>query len=181
MEIQQQARLRGLRDIQVLAPMHKGSGGIHALNLALQERLRRGPGAPGRIGVGDKVIQTRNNYDLGVFNGDLGVVTAQSEGGGLEVDFDGNRVELERAQSNDLQLAYAISIHKSQGSEFPAVVIPLLRQHSILLARNLVYTAVTRGRRQVVLVGDPSAYALAVRNVADTRRVTALPARLAEG
>lgn len=174
-------RLDPLRDIQVLAPMHKGTGGIHALNLALQERLRRGPGAPGRIGVGDKVIQTRNNYDLGIFNGDLGVVTGQSEGGGLEVDFDGNRVELERAQANDLQLAYAISIHKSQGSEFPAVVIPLLRQHSILLARNLVYTAVTRGRRQVVLVGDPSAYAMAVRNVADTRRVTSLPSRLAAG
>lgn len=174
-------RVDPLRDIQVLAPMHKGTGGIQALNLALQERLRRGPGSPGRISVGDKVIQTRNNYDLGVFNGDLGVVTGQSEGGGLEVDFDGNRVEMERAQANDLQLAYAISIHKSQGSEFPVVVIPLLRQHSILLARNLVYTAVTRGRRQVILVGDPTAYAMAVRNVADTRRVTGLPSRLAAG
>jgi exodeoxyribonuclease V alpha subunit len=174
-------QLDPLRDIQVLAPMHKGTGGIHALNLALQERLRRGPGTPGRIGLGDKVIQTRNNYDLGIFNGDLGVVVGQVEGGGLEVDFDGNRVGLERGQANDLQLAYAISIHKSQGSEFPAVVIPLLRQHSILLARNLIYTAVTRGRRQVVLVGDPSAYAMAVRNVADTRRITSLPSRLAAG
>jgi exodeoxyribonuclease V alpha subunit len=174
-------QLDPLRDIQVLAPMHKGTGGIYALNLALQERLRRGPGTPGRIGLGDKVIQTRNNYDLGIFNGDLGVVVGQVEGGGLEVDFDGNRVGLERGQANDLQLAYAISIHKSQGSEFPAVVIPLLRQHSILLARNLIYTAVTRGRRQVVLVGDPSAYAMAVRNVADTRRITSLPSRLAAG
>ena len=173
-------RLRAdpLRDIQVLAPMHKGTGGIHALNLALQERLRRGPGAPGRISAGDKVIQTRNNYDLGIFNGDLGVVAAVGEGGDLEVDFDGARVEMTRAQGNDLQLAYAISIHKSQGSEFPVVVLPLLRQHSILLARNLIYTAVTRGRRQVVLVGDPTAFAMAVRNVSDTRRWTGLPSRL---
>ncbi|MFZ9201275.1 MAG: ATP-dependent RecD-like DNA helicase [Opitutales bacterium] len=171
-------RLDPLRDIQVLAPMHKGTGGIHALNLALQERLRRGPGAPGRIGQGDKVIQTRNNYDLGIFNGDLGVVLAVEEGGGLVVDFDGNRVEMERGQAGDLQLAYAISIHKSQGSEFPAIVVPLLRQHSILLARNLLYTGVTRGRRQVILVGDPSAYAMAVRNVSDARRVTSLLTRL---
>jgi exodeoxyribonuclease V alpha subunit len=171
-------RLDPLRDIQVLAPMHKGTGGIHALNLALQERLRRGPGAPGRIGQGDKVIQTRNNYDLGIFNGDLGVVLAVEEGGGLVVDFDGNRVEMERGQAGDLQLAYAISIHKSQGSEFPAIVVPLLRQHSILLARNLLYTGVTRGRRQVILVGDPSAYAMAVRNVSDARRVTSLLPRL---
>jgi exodeoxyribonuclease V alpha subunit len=169
-----------LRDIQVLAPMHKGSGGIHALNLALQERLRQGPGTPGRIAPGDKVIQTRNNYDLGIFNGDLGVVTALHEGGGLEIDFDGLRVEMERGQANDLQLAYAISIHKSQGSEFPVVVLPLLRQHSILLARNLIYTGVTRGRRQVIIVGDPTAYAMAVRNVADTRRMTGLPTRLTE-
>jgi len=171
-------RLDPLRDIQVLAPMHKGTGGIHALNLALQERLRRGPGAPGRIGQGDKVIQTRNNYDLGIFNGDLGVVLAVEEGGGLVVDFDGNRVEMERGQASDLHLAYAISIHKSQGSEFPAIVVPLLRQHSILLARNLLYTGVTRGRRQVILVGDPSAYAMAVRNVSDARRVTSLLTRL---
>ena len=170
-----------LRDIQVLAPMHKGTGGIHALNLALQERLRRGPGTPGRISPGDKVIQTRNNYDLGIFNGDLGVVLGADEGGRLVVDFDGNRVEMERAQANDLQLAYAISIHKSQGSEFPVVVLPLLRQHSILLARNLIYTAVTRGRRQVVLVGDPTAYAMAVRNVSDARRCTGLPGRLGAG
>ena len=158
--------------------MHKGTGGIHALNLALQERLRRGPGSPGRIAAGDKVIQTRNNYDLGIFNGDLGVVLSTDEGGALTVDFDGNRVEMERAQTNDLQLAYAISIHKSQGSEFPVAVIPLLRQHSILLARNLLYTAITRGRRQVIIVGDPTAYAMAVRNVSDTRRVTSLPQRL---
>jgi exodeoxyribonuclease V alpha subunit len=172
-------RLDPLRDIQVLAPMHKGTGGIQAFNTALQEKLR-GPGArPGRITVGDKVIQTRNNYDKNVFNGDFGVVLdVQPESGDLLIDFDGARVELERGEQGDLHLAYAVSIHKSQGSEFPAVVVPLLRQHSIMLARNLVYTAVTRGRKQVILVGDPTAYAMAVRNASDSRRITGLLPRL---
>ncbi len=93
-------------------------------------------------------------------------------------NLDGARVELERGEQGDLHLAYAVSIHKSQGSEFPAVVVPLLRQHSIMLARNLVYTAVTRGRKQVILVGDPTAYAMAVRNASDSRRITGLLPRL---
>ncbi len=171
-------RLDPLRDIQVLAPMHKGTGGIQAFNQALQGRLRGADARPGRIQPGDKVIQTRNNYDRNVFNGDFGVVLGQDEEGTLLVDFDGARVELERGEQGDLHLAYAVSIHKSQGSEFPAVVVPLLRQHSIMLARNLVYTAVTRGRKQVILVGDPTAYAMAVRNAADSRRVTGLLPRL---
>jgi len=124
------------------------------------------------------VIQTRNNYDKLVYNGDFGVVLGQNEAGTLLVDFDGTRVELERGEQSDLQLAYAVSIHKSQGSEFPAVVVPLLRQHSIMLARNLIYTAVTRGRKQVILVGDPTAYAMAVRNASDSRRITGLLPRL---
>ncbi|MEY3583858.1 MAG: ATP-dependent RecD-like helicase [Verrucomicrobiota bacterium] len=102
----------------------------------------------------------------------------QAESGDLLIDFDGTRVELERGEQGDLHLAYAVSIHKSQGSEFPAVVVPLLRQHSIMLARNLVYTAVTRGRKQVILVGDPTAYAMAVRNASDSRRITGLLPRL---
>jgi exodeoxyribonuclease V alpha subunit len=171
-------RLDPLRDIQVLAPMHKGTGGIQAYNQALQGRLRGPDARPGRIQPGDKVIQTRNNYDKLVFNGDFGVVLGQDEEGTLLIDFDGARVELERGEQGDLHLAYAVSIHKSQGSEFPAVVLPLLRQHSIMLARNLLYTAVTRGRKQVILVGDPSAYAMAVRNAADSRRVTSLLPRL---
>lgn len=171
-------RLDPLRDIQVLAPMHKGTGGIQAFNLALQGRLRGADARPGRIQPGDKVIQTRNNYDKNVFNGDFGVVLGQDEEGTLLIDFDGARVELERGEQGDLHLAYAVSIHKSQGSEFPAVVVPLLRQHSIMLARNLVYTAVTRGRKQVILVGDPTAYAMAVRNASDSRRITGLLPRL---
>lgn len=171
-------RLDPLRDIQVLAPMHKGTGGIQAYNQALQVRLRGPDAKPGRISPGDKVIQTRNNYDKLVYNGDFGVVLGQNEAGTLLVDFDGTRVELERGEQSDLQLAYAVSIHKSQGSEFPAVVVPLLRQHSIMLARNLIYTAVTRGRKQVILVGDPTAYAMAVRNASDSRRITGLLPRL---
>ena len=171
-------RLDPLRDIQVLAPMHKGTGGIQAYNQALQVRLRGPDAKPGRISPGDKVIQTRNNYDKLVYNGDFGVVLGQNEEGTLLVDFDGTRVELERVEQSDLQLAYAVSIHKSQGSEFPAVVVPLLRQHSIMLARNLIYTAVTRGRKQVILVGDPTAYAMAVRNASDSRRITGLLPRL---
>ncbi len=173
-------RLDPLRDVQVLAPMHKGTGGIQAFNSALQARLRGRDARPGRVSPGDKVIQTRNNYDRNVFNGDFGVVLEQDEEGTLLVDFDGARVELERGEQGDLHLAYAVSIHKSQGSEFPAVVVPLLRQHSVMLARNLVYTAVTRGRRQVILVGDPTAYAMAVRNASDSRRVTGLLPRLRE-
>lgn len=174
----QALRLDPLRDIQVLAPMHKGTGGIQAYNQALQGRLRGADARPGRIQPGDKVIQTRNNYDKNIYNGDFGVVVDQNEEGTLLVDFDGTRVALERGEQGDLHLAYAVSIHKSQGSEFPAVVVPLLRQHSIMLARNLVYTAVTRGRKQVILVGDPTAYALAVRNASDSRRITGLLPRL---
>ena len=148
------------------------------VNQALQGRLRGADARPGRIQPGDKVIQTRNNYDKNVFNGDFGVVLGQNEEGTLLIDFDGARVELERGEQGDLHLAYAVSIHKSQGSEFPAVVVPLLRQHSIMLARNLVYTAVTRGRKQVILVGDPTAYAMAVRNASDSRRITGLLPRL---
>ncbi|MBJ7494086.1 MAG: ATP-binding domain-containing protein, partial [Opitutales bacterium] len=135
----------------------------------------------GRITIGDKVIQTRNNYDKLIFNGDFGVVLeVQPETGNMLIDFDGTRVEFERSEQSDLQLAYAVSIHKSQGSEFPAVVIPLLRQHSIMLARNLIYTAITRGRKQVILVGDPTAYAMAVRNISDSGRITGLLPRLKE-
>ncbi len=172
-------RLDPLRDIQVLAPMHKGTGGIQAFNQALQDKLRSANSRSSRITPGDKVIQTRNNYDKLIFNGDFGVVLeANTETGDLLIDFDGTRVEFERSEQTDLQLAYAVSIHKSQGSEFPAVIVPLLRQHSIMLARNLIYTAITRGRKQVILVGDPSAYAMAVRNASDSGRITGLLPRL---
>lgn len=169
------------REVQVLAPMHRGTAGIRQFNLTLQKRLNPN-GKSIHFGdtvfrVGDRVIQTRNNYDKNIYNGDMGVVSAVlPDAGTLSVDFDGRSVDLERLELIDLELAYAISIHKSQGSEFPIVVIPLLKQHFLLLQRNLLYTAITRGRRKVFLVGDPTAYAMAVQNTEQQLRYTGLSA-----
>lgn len=170
-------------DIQVLAPLHKGQAGIGNLNHELQAALN--PDGRGvtlgsqRFAIGDKVIQTRNNYDLGIFNGDLGRVTAiNAESGTLAAEFDSGVVDFERGDMLDLSPAYAISIHKSQGSEFPIVVIPLLKQHFIMLQRNLIYTGITRGRKKVFLIGDPAAYAMAVRNSDSGHRVTDLLGKL---
>ena len=172
-----------LMDAQVLAPMHKGVVGITRLNRELQAALN--PGAPGiqvgetRFLVGDKVIQTRNNYDKNIFNGDFGRIVAIDKGGsGITAEFDGRRVEFERIELYDLKLAYATSIHKSQGSEFPIVVVPVLKQHFIMLQRNLLYTAVTRGRRHVYVIGDPAAWAMAVRNSESAVRRTGLLGRI---
>jgi exodeoxyribonuclease V alpha subunit len=142
------------RDVQVLSPMHRGAAGVSALNQRLQERLNppdpRKPEAPhgSRVfRVGDRVMQLRNDYDRQVFNGDMGRVTAVDlEEHTLTVDFDGAAVGYEAAQLDELVHAYAVSIHKSQGSEFPVVVIPVLTQHYMMLQRNLLYTGVTAGR-----------------------------------
>ena len=175
--------IRPIRDIQVLAPMHRGATGIRQINIILQKRLN--PEAKGLAfgdavySLGDRVIQTRNNYDKNIFNGDMGIVSAiHPAAGTVSVDFDGRVVDLERMELIDLELAYAISIHKSQGSEFPVVVFPVLKQHYILLQRNLLYTAITRGRRKVFVVGDPAAWAMAVNNNEQKERHTALPLRL---
>ena len=172
-----------VRDVQVLAPMHRGTVGIKQINTVLQKRLNAE--AKGIVfgdtvySVGDRVIQTRNNYDKNIFNGDMGIVTAvQPDAGTLAVDFDGRVIDLERMELVDLELAYAISVHKSQGSEFPVVVVPILKQHFVLLQRNLLYTAITRGRRKVFILGDPAAWAMAVRNDEQQQRFTALPERL---
>lgn len=176
-------------DIQVLSPMHRGPAGVAELNRRLQERLN--PPAPGRaevahgprtFRVGDRVMQVRNNYDKGVFNGDLGQVEAiDLEEKTLTVDFDGEAVRYEFLQLDELVHAYAASVHKAQGCEFPAVVIPLLAQHYMMLQRNLLYTAVTRARQLVVLVGSPQAVAMAVHNHRIARRNTRLAMRLREG
>jgi exodeoxyribonuclease V alpha subunit len=172
-------------DVQVLAPMHKGMVGIQGFNAALQRVFKpaaaRGIGGHGglRFEEGDKVIQVRNNYDKNVFNGDLGrIITVNPERGMLTVDFDGVKIDYERADLTELQLAYAITIHKSQGSEFNTVVIPLMKSHYVMLQRNLIYTALTRGRKRVILVGDPQAYAMAIRNIENAQRLTTLPMRL---
>jgi exodeoxyribonuclease V alpha subunit len=172
-------------DIQVLAPMHKGAAGVANLNLRLQEALATDPhaatlrGPLGTFRPGDKIIQLRNNYDKGLFNGDIGrILSVDTTDSTLEVDFDGEKHVLERSDLSDIGLAYAISIHKSQGSEYPAVVVPLLKQHFVMLQRTLLYTAITRGKRRVILVGDPAAYAMAIRNVDSRRRFTTLAFRL---
>lgn len=170
-----------MRDIQVLAPMHRGEAGVARLNEELQQALNPG-GAPlprKSFRLGDKVMQLRNNYELDVFNGDIGTITAaDEEGKTLEIRFDERPVIYPFEDLDDLTLAYAATVHKSQGSEYPAVVIPLLTQHFLLLQRNVLYTAITRAAKIVTLVGDEKAIAIAVRNNKVTQRMTRLAERL---
>jgi exodeoxyribonuclease V alpha subunit len=170
-------------DVQVLAPTRKGPLGTERLNAELQAALN--PDGPGlqrgerTWRVGDRVICTRNRYDLEVFNGDVGRIAAADESG-LVVEFDGRSVRWERDDLNHLDLAYAITVHKSQGSEYPAVVLALHDAHGIMLRRNLLYTAITRPRRFLCVVGSPRAWARAVRSTGGDERNTGLAERLRE-
>lgn len=172
-----------VRDLQVISPMHRGAVGVQNLNHALQQRLN--PRAPRfTFGArvfrrGDKVMQLRNNYYKEVFNGDIGLVTGFiPDTGQLVVEFDGRKVFYESGEGDEITLAYAVTVHKSQGSEFPGVVLILTTQHYLLLQRNLLYTALTRGRRLVVLMGSKKALALAIKNDKPVRRYTDLTAKL---
>jgi exodeoxyribonuclease V alpha subunit len=171
-----------LTDVQVLVPMHRGLLGAENLNLRFQELLNGdGKKLPGQkvMRVGDRVIQTKNDWELDVANGDVGFVLGPgTEEGELRVRFDDRTVVFPSDRVDALRLAYALSIHKSQGSEYPAVVIPLHTQHFMMLRRNLLYTAVTRGRKLVVLVGSKKAIAMAVRRDDAIRRYTNLGAML---
>jgi len=172
-----------IRDIQVLCPMNRGRAGAQELNEALQARLNpNGLEAVAgwkRLRVGDRVMQVTNDYDRDVYNGDLGrIVAARPAQGDVLVDFDGRRVAYGAADLDELMLAYACSIHKAQGSEYPVVIVPLVPSHWVMLARNLLYTAVTRGRRLVLLVGSRRALWRAVRNDRPTLRRTRLVERL---
>jgi exodeoxyribonuclease V alpha subunit len=156
-----------LDQIQVLTPMHRGESGSEKLNAELQRTLNPGEAAVLRgereYRVNDKVMQIRNNYEKDVFNGDIGrIVRVDREMQEVMISFDGREVPYDYADLDEILLAYAISVHKSQGSEYPAVVIPLLSEHYLLLQRNLIYTAVTRGRKLVVLVGSKRALRIAV-------------------
>lgn len=171
------------QDIQVLTPMRKGVLGTASLNKELQTLLNPGGPSLGRgpveLRAGDRVIQMRNNYAQGVFNGDIGAVAEVDEASRTAVvSYDERTVRYESADLDQLSLAYACSIHKSQGSEFPAVVIVLHTQHYVLLKRALLYTAVTRARKLAVIVGSRRALAMAVKNVGTMERCTRLAARL---
>jgi len=174
--------------IQVLSPMNRGTLGTESLN-ALLRGLLNPPGQASRevargghlLRTGDKVMQVRNNYDLEVWNGDIGRVTGIDEvEQTLTVEIDGRRVDYDFAALDELTLAYACSIHKAQGSEYPCVVIPLHSQHFVMLQRNLLYTAVTRARSLAILVGDPKALELAVAKGRLRPRHTRLAERLGE-
>jgi len=182
-EIPHHFRLDPIREIQVLTPMHRGAVGTLNLNRMLQEALN--PDAAqvavtgSRFKEGDKVMHLRNNYRKEVFNGDIGIVCGiDPENERIEVDFDGRRVPYNFMEIDELSLAYAISVHKSQGSEYPAVVIPLLTQHYIMLQRNLLYTAITRGRQLVVIVGTAKALDVALKNDRPHQRRSMLADRM---
>src|SRR3989442_295378 len=185
--IPQRFGLHPIRDVQVLTPMNRGSLGARALNVALQEALNA-DATPTVTRFGwsyapvDKVIQTINDYDQHALKRDIGqVLRVDLEEGEVVVSFDGRDVTYDVAELDEVALAYATTVHKSQGSEYPAVVIPLATQHYPMLARNPLYTGVTRGKQLVVLIGQPKACALAVRNVRAMRRLTNLAARLRLG
>lgn len=174
-----------LRDLQVITPMHRGPVGIQTLNHELQQHLN--PRSPRfTFGArffrrGDKVMQLKNNYYKEVFNGDIGQVTGfNPDSGQLLVDFEGREVAYDPGEGDEITLAYAVTVHKAQGSEFPAVILILTTQHYLLLQRNLLYTALTRGRRLVVLLGSKKALALALKNDRPVRRFTDLAAKLRE-
>jgi exodeoxyribonuclease V alpha subunit len=166
-----------ITDVQVLCPMNRGGLGARALNVELQKALN--PPVDEifieRFGftyrIGDKVMQTDNDYDKEVFNGDVGYVRRiDPDSQELVIEFDGRPVEYQFGELDQVALAYAVSIHKSQGSEYPAVVIPMMMQHYMMLRRNLLYTGITRGRKLVVLVGQKKAVGMAVKGKVETRR-----------
>jgi exodeoxyribonuclease V alpha subunit len=171
-----------LDDIQVLTPMHRGIVGGMNLNVELQKALNPGEEGLARMGrlyrAGDKVMQISNNYDKEVYNGDIGRITdIDTEGQEVLVAIDGREVPYDFSELDELIHAYAVSIHKSQGSEYPAVVIPILTQHYILLQRNLLYTGVTRGKKLVVIIGTKKAMAIAIKNNKTEKRYTLLSER----
>ena len=172
-----------LTDIQVLTPMHKGTIGASNLNAELQRELNPSKDEIARAGRtfkrGDKVMQIRNNYDKDVYNGDIGrIASIDREEQQVTVNFDGKLVAYEFAELDELVLAYATSIHKAQGCEYPVVIMPILIQHFILLQRNLLYTGITRGKKLVIVIGTKKALAIAIRNNKTQMRYTLLKERL---
>jgi exodeoxyribonuclease V alpha subunit len=172
-----------VEDIQVLTPMHRGVVGAANLNAELQKALNPSQDELVRSGKvlkrGDKVMQIRNNYEKEVFNGDVGRISRiDRETQEVTVQYDGRPVSYEYSDLDEIVLAYAVSVHKSQGSEYPVIVMPIHTQHYMLLQRNLLYTGITRGKRLVILVGTMKAIAIAVKNSKTQHRYTLLKERL---
>lgn len=173
-----------VNDIQVLTPTNRGPLGTQALNELLQTALNPSPGASlargqGRLALGDKVMQLENDYEREIYNGDVGRVCGiDARAQTVEVGIDGRRLSYAADELDQLAVAYAVTVHKAQGSEYPAVVVPLLRQHGRMLRRNLLYTAITRARHLVVLLTEPDALERAVRTTTDLHRSTLLRLRL---
>ena len=172
-----------IMDIQVLTPMHKGAVGTINLNQLLQKILNPQPFVTEAMGnafkIGDKVMHLKNNYQKEVYNGDIGVVSRFDPGtSALFVDYYGRMVGYDAGEQDQITMAYAISVHKSQGSEYPAVIVPLVTQHFVLLQRNLLYTAMTRGQRLVILIGSRKALQIALKNDKPRLRLTSLAERL---
>jgi exodeoxyribonuclease V alpha subunit len=173
-------------EIQILTPMHRGVVGASNLNITLQQVLNPREDGITRGGrnfrISDKVMQIRNNYDKEVFNGDIGrIQNIDTESQEVTISFDGRTVAYDYPDLDEIVLAYAVSVHKSQGSEYPAVVIPILTQHYMLLQRNLIYTGVTRGKKLVVIIGTKKALAIGLKNNKTRKRYTYLKYRLAQG
>ncbi|MEA3429336.1 MAG: AAA family ATPase, partial [Thermodesulfobacteriota bacterium] len=172
-----------VNDIQVLTPMHKGAVGTANLNQALQKALNPNStgsaGKGGRFKIQDKVMHLKNNYQKEVFNGDIGTITSiDTANSRLSVNYYGRIVAYDFAETDELSLAYAITVHKSQGSEYPAVVVPIMPQHFALLQRNLLYTAITRGKKLVILVGSKKAINIALKNDRSGNRLSGLANKL---
>jgi len=182
-ELPQKFNFDPVDDIQVLTPMHRGPVGTIHLNHMLQQVLNPQPVSMEAFGsafkIGDKVMHLKNNYQKDVYNGDIGAIRMiDRQKSQLAVDYYGRTVRYEVDELDEMTMAYAISVHKSQGSEYPAIIVPLVTQHYVLLQRNLLYTAITRGKKLVVLIGTRKALAIAVKNDSPRRRLSNLSARL---
>jgi len=172
-----------IEHVQVISPMNKGIVGVNNLNKELQKELNPSGAEVIRGGrlfrINDKVMQIKNNYEKEVFNGDIGkIIGVDTELQEVKISFEGVNVVYEYSDLDELVSAYAVSIHKSQGSDYPVVIIPILTQHYIMLQRNLIYTGITRGKRLVLLIGTKKALAIAVNNAKITQRLTSLKKRL---
>ena len=183
--IPQRFELDPMMDVQVLTPMHRGVTGAINLNKKLQDLMNHGAkGLEHReqwFRIGDKVMQQQNDYEKQVFNGDLGIiVNCDPKTKELHVQFEQDIIHYQANELDQLTLAYAITVHKSQGSEYSAVIMPLTIHHYMMLQRNLLYTAITRGKQLVVLIGTEAAIRKAVENDGTTRRFTGLLHQLSE-